>query len=315
MFLAPNSLTYKSPVLDPLYKATIPMNLTDFDGNKLTAYSQDFWVSVLACADRFQLRNPANGISTSLTKSSALADEIKSLQLTTLQSATALSLYYAIETSTTYYSVHSRGANSLRASDLVIGTDALSPGLPDNQWQIEATEFFSISMAKLQQKIVNYATGPTYFHEGLPFQRGDKDLCQRQKIRGVSGYLSFSVFGVSIILVLGFLLIVTALVLDSTVGFLRRKLDWNDHKRLQWAVDEKLQIQRLAFEETGQGTWTGGTDAVPMTGAGALLGIGPEPDKHHPRFTPIASCSDNSETVRNDMEELKPLVTTMEVTR
>lgn len=277
MFLATNAVMYKSPVLDPLYRATIPISGTDSSGKILTTYTQDFWVSVLACADRFQFRNPANGISTSLTSFSALGKETNSLRLTKLQLATVRSLYYTIGSSITYQTVQSRGANSLRASDIVGGTDHLSPGLPDNQWQIEATELFSVSMAKLQQQIIGYATGPTYIHEGMRFTQGDKDLCQRQKIRGVSGYLSFSVLGVSIILILGCLFIITALVLDSTVGFFRRKHDWKDHKRLQWAVDEKLQIQRLAFERAGQGTWTGGTDAVPMTRADDWLLLGQDP--------------------------------------
>ena len=313
MFLAPNSVKYMSPVSDPLYKATIPTNWTLHDGENFTTYSQDFWVSVLACADRFQFRNPANGISTSLTNSLAIDGEIDSLRLTELQSAIWFSLYYTIGSSEMFYSVNSRGASSLRASETVGGPDFVSPGLPDNQWQIEAADFFSISLAKLQQKIIGYATGPTYYHEGLPFKQGDKDLCQRQKIRGASGYLSFSVFGVSVILVLGCLFIVAGLVLDSTIGYMRRKLDWNDYKRLQWAVDEKLQIQRLAFEEAGQGTWTGGTDAVPMTGAGGLVGIGSNPNKHHPRLLNIGSCSSNSEILKPDVEVLKPLVTTTEM--
>ncbi|KAI4254367.1 MAG: hypothetical protein L6R42_007221, partial [Xanthoria sp. 1 TBL-2021] len=202
MFLAPNSVKYQSPVLDPLYRATIPLDSTGFDGKNFTIYLQDFWVSVLACADRFQFRNPANGISTSLTSFSAIGEETYSLRLTKLQLATVLSLHNTIGSSIAYQTVHSRGANSLRASDIVSGTDFLSPGLPDDQWQIEATELFSVSMAKLQQQIIAYATGPTYIHEGMRLTQGDKDLCQRQKIRGVSGYLSFSVLGVSLILIL-----------------------------------------------------------------------------------------------------------------
>ena len=264
MFLAPNSVTYKSPVFDPLYRATLPYDLPVYDGRNDTLYSSDFWVGVLACADRFQLHNPANGRSTPLTSSSALLAETGFLKLNKLQSATMTSLYYAIESTTTYHNVHSRGAGSLRASD-TLGTDSIQIGLPDNQWQIEVTDMFSVSMAKTQQLIINYATGPTHFHEDLTFVRGDRDLCQRQKIRSASGYLSFSVLGVSIILILSCLLIVTALSLDSAVGALRQYLHWDDHKRLQWAVDEKLQIQRVAFETAGQGTWTAGTDAVPTT--------------------------------------------------
>ena len=305
MFLAPNSVTYNSPVLDPLYRATFEINLTDYDGKSVSQYTSDYWVSVLACADRFQIINPANGLSTSLSSSSSIADEAGSLQLTKLQWAMVLGLYHTIHNSITYFSVHTGGGSSLRASDVVIGSDISSPGLPDNQWQIEATDMFSVSMAKLQQQVIGYATGPTYFHEGFILTPGDKELCQRQKIRGVSGYLSFSVLGVSIILSVGFLFIVTALILDTAVGFFRQTLDRNDHKRLQWAADEKLQLQRMAFEEAGQGEWTGGMDAVPMMGAGRLIGLGPEPNKHHPRLSSTGNHSGNSEIVNVQTELLK----------
>ncbi|KAL8705019.1 MAG: hypothetical protein Q9201_001864 [Fulgogasparrea decipioides] len=284
MFLAPNTVTYVSPVFDPLFKATLPYNTTDFDGKNATLYTPDHWVGVLACADQFQFRNPASGKSTPLTSNSFISEELEKLEYNKLQQATALSVYYTVLTGFTYYSVHRQGANSLRASDTLGGSDFFQIGLPDNQWMIEAAGMFSLSMAKLQQQIVAYATGPTYLHEGLTFVKGDKDLCRRQKIRGVSGFLSFSVVGVSIILVLGGFLICAASILDTLVGFIRRKWDWKDHKRLQWAIDEKLQLQRLAFEEGGQGRWSGGTDAVPTTSKDELLGFKSGLNKNHPRL-------------------------------
>lgn len=284
MFFAQNTVAYISPVLDPWFKATIPFNETDFDGNNYTEYQPDFWIGVLACADQFQFRNPVNGKSTPLTSQSFLSDEIGNLQYNKVQMATFLSLYYAVGTQITYYSVHSKGANSLRASDTLSGTDFIQIGLPDNQWMLEATEMFSVSMAKLQQQILNYATGPNYIHQDMTFIKGDKEICGRQKVRGISGYLSFSVLGVSIILILGCLLTFTPLVLDTLVGSIRRRLDWNDHKRLQWAVDEKFQLQRLAFEGAGQGRWIGGTDAVPVTSKDEVFGFGSNPCKNHPRL-------------------------------
>ena len=262
----------------------MPENMTDPDGFNITEYTPDFWVGVLACADQFQFRNPANGRATALTSISFIPDEVDKLHLNNIQNATMRSLYSTVGAQTTYYSVHSQGAHSLRSSDTLTGSDFTQIDLPDNQWMIEATEMFSISMAKLQQQILAYATSPTCFHEGLTFIRGDKEICGRQKIRGVSGFLSFSVLGISFIFVLGFMLILTALMLDTAVSFVRRKLDWCDHKRLQWAVDEKLQLQRLAFEEAGQGRWPGGIDAVPTTSKRDLLGFGPDVDKDHPRF-------------------------------
>ncbi|KAL8725056.1 MAG: hypothetical protein Q9166_007587 [cf. Caloplaca sp. 2 TL-2023] len=284
IFLAPNAVSYIRPVLDPWFKATLPFETTDLNGINGTRYSADQWVGVLACADQFQFGNPANGKSTLLTSSLSMPEEVGKLQYNELQQATVLSLFRAVGTGTTYYSVRSQGANGLRASDTLDGSDFIQIGLPDFQWMIEAAGMFSLSMAKLQQQILSYAIGPTELHEGLTFVKGDRDLCQRQKIRGVSGFSSFSVLGVSTILILGSLLIFTALVLDTFVGFIRRKGDWGDHKRLQWALDEKLQLQRLAFEGAGQGRWSGATDAVPTTSKDELLGFQFRLNKTHPRL-------------------------------
>ncbi|KAL8768303.1 MAG: hypothetical protein Q9209_005442 [Squamulea sp. 1 TL-2023] len=285
MFLAANTVYYLSPVLDPWFKATNVFNTTDYDGKNITQYLPDYWIGVLACADQFQFRNPVNSRVTPLTSSSILPDEIEKLQYNRVQMATVLSLYYAVGTQYTYYSVYSQGAKSLRASDTLGGSDFLNLGLPDNQWQIEAADMFSVSMARLQQRILSYATGPAYMHDGTIFIQGDKDICGRQTFRGISGYLSFSVLGVSIILSLGSLLIFTALTLDILVGYTRRKSGWKIHKRLQWAIDEKLQLQRLAFEEAGQGNWTGGVEAVPVTAKDQKFGLGPYPNQSHPTLS------------------------------
>ncbi|KAL9593457.1 MAG: hypothetical protein Q9219_007546 [cf. Caloplaca sp. 3 TL-2023] len=265
--------------------ATNPFNITDFDGRNDTQYSPDFFVGVLACADQFQLRNPTNRRTTTLTSSSILPVEIEKLQYNKVQTAPALNLYYAIGFQTTYFSVHSQGANSLRASDTLSGSDFTQIGLPDNQWQIEAAEMFSVSMAKLQQQILSYATGPTYFHQGLTFVRGEMEICERQKIRGISGFLSFSVLGVSIILGLGSLLILTSFCIDSLVGFIRRRLKWKDYKSLQWTLDEKLQLQRLALEKAGQGLWTGEMNSVPITSKEQIFGLRWALDKDRPTLS------------------------------
>ncbi|KAL8872035.1 MAG: hypothetical protein Q9174_002268 [Haloplaca sp. 1 TL-2023] len=284
MFLAPNAVTYTSPVYDPLFRATLPYNITDFGGNNNTMYTSDHWAGVLACADQYQFHNPQSGKSTPLTSRTKLNDDLAAVGFNELQLSTVLSLYYTIGTSDTYYSVHSRGAASLRASDTVVGSDLNNVGLPDNQWTIEATEMFSISLAKLQQQILNYALGPPNLYQDMEFIKGSVDVCQRQKIRGIGGFLSFSILGVAIILIVGGLIILTSIFLDMIVGFIQRRFKWSDHKRLQWATDEKLQLQRLAYEEAGQGQWLGGTDAVPTTSKDQLLGFGLDTDRNHPRL-------------------------------
>lgn len=286
MFLASNAVSYRSPVLDPWFQATFAHNLTDPSGVNFTEYIPDFWVGVLACADQYQFHNPVNGRSTSLTSMIGLVTETGKLEYNKIQNATLLSLYYSANYQQTVYSVYSQGPRALRAYDSLLGSDVVSPGLPKNQWQIEATQFFSISMAKLQQMTVNYAAGPLHAYDGMVFVKGNETLCGMQKIRGNNGFLSFSVLGVAIILVLGGSLVFISLVLDPVVGFVRQRFNWDDHKRLQWAVDEKLQLQRLAFEGAGQGRWKGGVDSIPKTLSSReeLIGFGDNPNKYHPVY-------------------------------
>ncbi len=147
----------------------------------------------------------------------------------------------------------------------------------------------AVGMAKLQQLIVQYATGPP----GVPgnsFTLKPQDanwqaMCDSQKVRSSNGTTSFSILGVSIILILGTVLILLNLVLDIVVGSIQQKLDWGDHKRLQWVIDEKLQLQRLAYEEAGQGTWTGGASAVPIMKMGDRIGVPRDVNKMHPKLS------------------------------
>ncbi|KAL8965816.1 MAG: hypothetical protein Q9183_003673 [Haloplaca sp. 2 TL-2023] len=318
MFLAPNAVTYTSPVYDPLFRATLPYNITDLDGHNDTLYTADYWAGVLACADQYQFHNPMSGKSTPLTGRTKVLDDMVALEFNQLQQSTVISLYYTVGTSDIYYSVHTRGATSLRASDTLVGSDLTNVGLPDDQWTIEATEMFSISLAKLQQQVLNYALGPPNLYQDMEFINGSVDVCQRQKIRGIGGFLSFSVLGIAIILIVGGLIILISTFLDMAVGYIQRKFMWNDHKRLQWAIDEKLQLQRLAYEEAGQGQWRGGTDAVPTTSKGELLGFELDTDRDHPRLAretghdrnPMAAQDSGSQTSESSSadEKSKPTV-------
>ena len=289
MFLAANNVKYEAPVLDPFFSATAPtppMQLSD--GSNHTYYESDYLVNVLACTDQYQICNAANKKCTSLTGHSLLQEEVTNLNLNDVQRSTALRLDYATTFQSTYSSVRSRGAGGLRASETLSTSDLVHAGLPTNQWITEVSSWFAISLAKLQQMTVDYATNPAFLREGLALARPQTEteerLCKQQKIRSPHGYVSFSVLGVGIILVVGSLIIFANLVLDIIVGYVRQKLEWKDHKRLQWVVDEMLQLQRLAYEEAGQGHWSGGTNAVPVTRKGDEFGFPAGLDEAHPRF-------------------------------
>ena len=304
--LAPNSVIYEAPVDDPFFAATTPYYLPTGDGVNETYYSADQYVTALACADQHQFCNPSNGKCTPLSGASQVFTYLPGLDLNDAQASTAITMEVTISFINTYDSVHSRGSNALRASETL--DQGIQIPLPNNQWMTEVSTWFAVAMAKLQQKTVQYATGPSYVPEGLtlvaPENIYQERICNNTKIQSQSGTTSFSVLGVSIILIVGSLLVFTSLVLSTVMGFIRRTRHWEEYKSLQWTLDNKLQLQRLAYEEAGQGQWTGGTDSVPVTKSGDKIGMPRTVDGKHPRLSRVWRQSDSCGEVTPEAEGL-----------
>ena len=263
---------YTSPVLDPLYKAQSETE-SDRSGQKVKYYRPNTPVSVLACTDQFQFCNVRTNICTPLTDESAAQEEAKKLDLNSVQNAT---FWYFNSSSwltlqTVHYSTHSLGAGALHASDSLQAQSLLHPGLPPDQWQIDVSGWFATGLARLQQKVVNYALGPVEADEHMINYSGNSDLCSRQKIRTPFGYTNFSTLGVAIILALGSIIVLNGMFIDKIVGLYMRKANWKDFKRRLWAHDESLQLMRVAYEGVGQGVWTGESASVPVTRKGDML--------------------------------------------
>lgn len=186
-----------------------------------------------------------------------------------------------------YDIVHGRGSSALRAQKYV--RDLRSEHLPDNQWQIEVTGWFATSLAKLQRSMLEYATGPSNISDASLFipppDDISRDLCHSQMLPSARDTISFSIANLSIVLLISAILIVTSLYLDTVVGCIQRKVNARNHKRLQWIMDSKLQLQRQAFEGAGMGEWSGGTDTVPVTTRREKFSTTSEAtDPQHPRL-------------------------------
>lgn len=286
-FLAQNAITYDTPVSDPFFGANIEESIPAVGtGPNTTAYTTDKYVTALGCVDQHQFCNPSTDQCTPLAGSNLVNQSFNSLNFNSKQLATAWRLVPQLIFINMHGSVSGRGSNALRASETL--SDLEQVGLPNNQWQIEVDSWMAVGMAKLQQLIVQYATGPpSVVGDSFTLKPTSGDwqaMCDAQKIRSSNGTTSFSILGVSIILVLGTFLVVLNLILDTVVGLIQRKLDWGDHKRLQWVIDEKLQLQRLAYEAAGQGTWTGGANTVPVMTREDRIGIPRNADKTHPKL-------------------------------
>ena len=295
---------------DPFFLATTPINITLDDGTNLIYYQPDRLVNVLGCADQHQLCNPATEECTALTALNLISHDLGRIGLNDVQFNTAIRLGNTMPSLTTYASVNSRGANALRASETVDGTNQIA--LPDNQWITEVSAWFAVSLAKLQQKTVQYATGPSYASDGIllvrPINEEQRNMCKNQIVRSQGGTISFSVLGVCIILVLGGTLIVTSVVIDTLVGFIRRTFHSKEHKSLQWILDGKLQLQRLAYEEAGQGHWRGCASSVPVTEMDDKIGVPKHVDPMHPRLSRISGQPEQTDTGGYETAEAEGLI-------
>lgn len=238
-------------------------------------YNADDYVNVLGCIDQHQWCNPNNQKCTPLMGTNGVIDEVIKLEMNNRQFAVVGRIAPEQLKLSTYYSVNGRGSGALRASETVFESSQI--GLPNNQWMIEASSWFAITVAKLQEIPIRWATGPPYVPAGSKLDRAslpaDIQMCKSQMILSPGGTMSFSVLGIGVILIVGILLMLLSLWLDSITGYVRWKLQYNDYKRLQWGLDGMFQLHRLAYEAAGQGVWTGGADTIPVTQRGDLMGM------------------------------------------
>ncbi|KAF8855323.1 hypothetical protein BDZ45DRAFT_506545 [Acephala macrosclerotiorum] len=244
-FFAPNAINYVYSNSDPMFSANIEQNITQTDGTPLFYYVADQWITVTGCVDQYQVCNPSKpGLEgcTPLGPLESLIYEYLQIGLNMYQFETAGTIFLAMRESSMFYSVNGRGNSALKAQSTVF-SNAQVAKLPSNQWQIEMRGWFAVSLASLQQALMERATGPAniieYGGSIIVPQENDpysKAVCQRQMIRNVAGYQNFSTLGVVIILVIGMALVVLGLAIDDVVGWIQ---GWfhRHHARLSWIED------------------------------------------------------------------------------
>jgi hypothetical protein len=98
-----------------------------------------------------------------------------------------------------------------------------------------------------------------------------------QKVRS-SEYYSFNVLGVAIIISVGlFLMVLAGFIETITSGidiiFSHEKPHTPPYGRLEWDSNSYLDLQRLAHQALGIGTWSRSRTGVPITAPGEKLGV------------------------------------------
>ena len=316
---------------DPMFGATLFQNLST-PGYEFTWYNSDFLVTSIGCTDQYQICNPVKPgpdgepiWCTSLTGIGPVTNETDEIGLNGYQSATASAILVAMEgASSISNAVDGRGLAALKAQSTVLNK-IQQAALPNNQWQIEVDGWFVISLAGLQQALVERALGPTDVLDSggaidYPTDIYGKAICKRQMVSNVSSYQNFSILGVAIILVVGGTLVFLGLVLDKAVGLVQKVILRKHYGRLTWVSDGYLQLQRLAYEGAGYGNWGRCADEVPRSrdlGRRAqMLGPLDIADINHPRLVvptfASASLMDEDSPTRLDRKEFRQQTSSVE---
>ncbi|KAI0527848.1 hypothetical protein F5B22DRAFT_582560 [Xylaria bambusicola] len=283
IFLQGNGVIFLEPVHDPWYRATVPgQNYRD----SLTSGIWPTWrteeaASPLGCTVQLQLCN--TGLPEG-SRCGPLASESDAYE-------GALELFGVSANGTAkdingvrfnwFWDEYWMSPGTILAElgrQALISTQTLNNGiqttLPDNQWQLDVTNWWEGSLASYQMAAVKQATGPNdpsldSFVLG-PNGTSQEKLCHSQMILSTD-YISFSVFGLSFIFVVGVLIVIVSFILEPIFDCLKRRRGYNPYKLLEWQTGWTLQIQRLSYQGFGMGTWTHSTDSIPLTQADEIL--------------------------------------------
>lgn len=238
-------------------------------------FVRNFPVAVVGCTEQHQTCNIPTGACTTLTgavvgavspNDTVLGIKFGSRQHSVWRRMTAMQ-------STLVRLVPNLGGSTLLAQQYVWQT--VSARVPDNQWMLEFGNWFGISMTLIQRQIVEYITGPfdpQYNKYITPPSKTDRWMCTNQIVQR-DDYASFSVLGIAIILSFGGLIILANLMLDNIVTLFQTSSGTTRNTPLEWKFTSTLQLQRMAYEGRGLGTWSIITATVPVTEKEEKFGI------------------------------------------
>jgi hypothetical protein len=302
-FLSAEGLFYTSEINDPWYSAhhigkTAISTDSIASGPKskpVPLYNQDDTASVMACTAKYQICNPSAKEGMQCAPLGGMTDLLNGFDALWGNESEDKKLLMEW-----VYFVLNQGFLSMDAVVEIAGQSALSAAyglgwsmngpLPDTQWEEEVILWHSASTASIQALFVDFANGPPTLPAVIsapPTTEQGRAVCTNQRIMSTR-YSSFSMLGVGIIFALGGALIILDLTIESFLDWIQRKSGRHDYARLEWKTNATLQLQRLAYEEAGSGSWLHCTDTVPVTRTGDQLRPFNISDIDHPRLSPAS---------------------------
>lgn len=298
---------YDGPVNDPWFLATDPIELDD-TYNKEIGYRNRRVGNTIACTEQYQFCDKGPTSCTAPTALNSFFDKEAlplGASMTNAKRSILMRMLKAMSSLTFEQTAYLLERPVLTST--VVMPSATSPPVPDNQWMLEFKHFFAASLVTFQQLVLDYISEPhdsplLKYIEDVPADAAW--MCQSQVVRR-KGFSSFSILGISIILIIGGIFIVVGLckyshgtksiligfktnmthcfvfprtfqkqadfvsqllVLESIMAWIGKK--WARFQVVEWQLTSYLQLQRMAFEGRGRGTWSGLIDEVPTTLSG-----------------------------------------------
>ncbi|KAH9908442.1 hypothetical protein F4778DRAFT_717254 [Xylariomycetidae sp. FL2044] len=335
-FLLGNGVLYTEPSTDAWYRSTPePLNLSAIGAGGTSAleiYLPLEPASPMGCTDQYQFCSTAfpgtSGCGPLASLRDALAGAAPFFNTTyeafganyetgdtkTVGEARMLYLgnsFFAMDRSVAGM-VQQAGAAALESRKRTSGV--YQGGLAPDQWKRDVAYWWNMSMANAQASFIDMAYGPTdpaVLASHINFATPElQKLCSSQKIQS-TGYGSFSLFGIYFTFLVGGLIAVASYLLEPISALLHKKRGFKEYAHLEWITNSTLQLQRLAHEELGVGSWANCTDDVPITKADQVIGLLDITDRKHPVLRPPYNRWE-SESRRNISEEAQGGRTTQE---
>jgi hypothetical protein len=305
-FVSAPGIRFSAPVDDPWISAhTNASTLYDQNNKTRPSWVQDSPVGVMACTFQTQYCNPnlpgseqCEPLRGQMTPKKTVSIEKIFPSKSQLEMVTRADYILSLDGATTDLLVGFIGAAALRARyGLAYGYQG---PLPSNQWQLEAVHWVKGELASMQDALVRAANGPP--KELDPFlelteknEHAAWSMCRNQKIVSAK-FSSFNVLGLSLILLLGGALILLDMTLEPTIAWWKKRQyqklmmlnqGYNPHYHplhsvLEWSATSICQLQRLAHEKAGYGTWENCSSDNPVTRTGEDLGLLDVEDVDHP---------------------------------
>ncbi|KAI1313730.1 hypothetical protein F5Y03DRAFT_405204 [Xylaria venustula] len=132
---------------------------------------------------------------------------------------------------------------------------------------LDVAHLWDITMAIAQEIYLDSAYGQS--SPGLEHSRENytasefESVCRNQRKIKSTAYTSLSIFGLVFIYLVGFLLALVSYLVEPASAWLHKRCSYGQCKHLGWTTNATLQLQRLAHEGIGQGTWSKGVETVP----------------------------------------------------